>query len=196
MRRPPRSSNSSTRRQFLRRVGGIAGAAGLGSTAGCLGLRDAISSPPTAIGGTKAGDVNALSREAFSEFVDRQREQYGDHGVWGTDGTEPDHGAEFAGAWTRTVGLDSDGSPVPQPDSGSDLRAITDAAVVAYGIPERDEAGRQHYQLWLWAAARLPGEHDDGLLAATPGLRRVENRRRTQRGRRRDGAVQPRQRPY
>jgi len=174
MQRPPRSSNRSTRRQYLRRVGGVAGAAGLATTAGCLGLRDELSSPPTAIGGTAASDVNAVDHDAFTEFVDRQRDQYGDHGVWGIGRTEPDHGAEFAGAWTRTVGLDSDGNPVPQPDSAGGLRAVADAAVVAYGVPERNEAETQYYQLWLWAAARLPGEHDDGLLAATPGLRSVE----------------------
>lgn len=174
MRRPPRSADSTTRRQYLKRVGGAGGAAGLTATAGCLGLRDELTSPPTAIGGTAASDVNSLSQEAFVEFVDRQREQYDDHGVWGMNGTEPDHGAEFAGAWTRRVGLDSDGSPVPQPDSASGLRAVVDAAAVAYRTPDRDGAGRQYYQLWLWAAARLAGEHDGGLLAATPSLRRVE----------------------
>lgn len=175
MRRPPHSSDDrTTRRQYLRRIGGAGGAAGLTATAGCLGLRDDISPPATAIGGTGARAVNARSRQAFSAFVKRQHEQYGDHGIWGIAVTEPDHDAAFAGAWTRRIGLDSDGDPEPQPDSAASLRAIADAAVIAYEIPERDEPGTQYYQLWLWAAARLPGEHDGKFLAARPALRRIE----------------------
>lgn len=168
----PRSDDPSTpRRQFLRRTAGVAG---LAATAGCLGVRDRVSPPATAIGGTDAGAENALSREAFAGFVERQRERYGDHGVWGTAGTEPDHDASFAGAWTRTIGLDTDGDPEPQPDSPADLRAVVAAAVAAYEIPGRGDAGEHYHQLWLWAAARLPGEHDGGLLASTPALRRLE----------------------
>lgn len=173
MRRPPRSCDR-TRRQFLRRAGGAAAASSLVATAGCLGgVRDELAAPPTAIGGTTATVGTALSREAFDASVERQRTRYGDHGVWGI-GSEPDHDLEFVGAWTRRVGLDTDGDPRPDPDSTDGLRAVADAVAVAYEIPDREAAEKRQYQLWLWAAGRLVADADGGALAATPGLRRVE----------------------
>ncbi|KPN29460.1 hypothetical protein SY89_00173 [Halolamina pelagica] len=174
MRRPPRSATDS-RRQFLKRAAATLGVAGLTSTAGCLGdVRDNVSPPATAIGGTSAIAETALSKDAFDAYATRQREQYGDHGIWGAADSEPEHDLEFVGAWTRTIGVTADGSPAPQPEGPGDLRAVADSVVAAYEIPDRSTEEKQHYQLWLWAAGRLPGEADDGPVAATPGLRRVE----------------------
>ena len=174
MRRPPRGSDP-TRRQYLRRAAAAVGTAGLTATAGCLGgIRDDISPPPTAIGGTAATAETALSREEFDAYADRQHDRYGDHGVWGAGGAEPDHDLDFVGAWTRRIGVGTDGSPNPQPDSADGLRAVADAVVAAYAIPRSGEDGKEHHQLWLWAGGRLLAEGDGGLLAATPALRRVE----------------------
>jgi len=174
MRRPPRSATDS-RRQFLKRAAATLGVAGLTSTAGCLGdVRDNVSPPATAIGGTSAIAETALSKDAFDAYATRQREQYGDHGVWGAADSEPEHDLQFVGAWTRTIGLTTAGDPNPQPEDVRDLRAVADSVVAAYEIPERSTDDKQHYQLWLWAAGRLPGSADDGPVAATPGLRRVE----------------------
>ena len=173
MRRPPRGSDP-TRRQYLRRTAAGLGVGGLAATAGCLGgVRDDISSPATAIGGTSATTETSLSSDEFTAYAESQRERYGDHGVWGAGGTEPDHGLKFAGAWTRRVGVTTDGSPDPQPDSTDGLRAVADAAVAAYEIPRNDDEA-DHYQLWLWAAGNLLADTDGGLLAASPELRRVE----------------------
>ena len=173
MRRPPRGSGP-TRRQYLRRVGGTVATATLAATAGCLGgVRDDVSPPATAIGGTSAIAETSLSSDEFTTYAERQRERYGDHGVWGAGGAEPDHGLDFVGAWTRRIGVTTEGSPVPQPDSTDGLRAVADAAVAAYGIP-RDDNEADHYQLWLWTAGELLADTNGGLLAATPALRRVE----------------------
>ncbi|NHX36835.1 MULTISPECIES: hypothetical protein [Halolamina] len=174
MRRPPRSANNS-RRQFLRRAAGALGVAGLTGTAGCLGdVRDTVSPPATAIGGTSAMAETGLSNDEFDAYTTRQRERYGDHGVWGAADAEPEHDLQFVGAWTRTIGLTTAGDPDPQPDGTGALRAVADGVVAAYEIPDRSEDGKQHYQLWLWAAGRLPGESDDGPAAATAALRRLE----------------------
>ncbi len=173
MRRPPRGSDP-TRREYLRRAAAGLGIGGIAATAGCLGgVRDDLSPPATAIGGTSATAEVSLPRDEFAAYTETQRERYGDHGVWGAGGTEPDHGLTFAGAWTRRVGVNTDGSPAPQPDSTDGLRAVTDAAVAAYEIP-RDDDGTAHYQLWLWAAGDLLADADGSLLAATPALRNVE----------------------
>jgi hypothetical protein len=171
MRRPPRGSDA-TRRQFLRRAAAGLGVGGLAATAGCLGdLRDDVSPPPSATAETTATPDNALSESAFLDYAERQRERYGDRGVWGTAGTEPAHDTTFVGAWTETVALDAEGEAAEEP---ADPRAVVDAVAALYRSSIESADGSPLSQLWLWAGARLPGGGTDGVLAATRALRRVE----------------------
>lgn len=173
MRDAPRSADPSTpRRKFLRRTAGAVAAGGLVATAGCLGdVRDDVAPPASTTAQTDATSENALSKSAFLDYAENQRERYGDRGVWGTAGTEPDHGLSFVGAWTETAALNESGEAAEDPD---ERRAVVDAAAARYRTDSESDDGNPRDQLWLWAAGRLPGEQDDGFLAATRALRRVE----------------------
>lgn len=173
MRDAPRDSAPSTpRRRFLRRTVGTVATGGLGATAGCLGnVRDDVLPPAAVTVEADATRQNSHSTAEFASYVERQREQYGDYGVWGTAGSEPDHGLSFIGAWTETLTLSESGDATTDPASP---RAVVDAAAALYGATTQTDSGVRRYQLWLWAGGRLPGEQADGLLAATRTLRRVE----------------------
>jgi len=170
--RPPRSSDSATpRRQFLRRTAGAAATAGLAATAGCLGgIRDSVTPPAAVTVETDATSENSLSAAELGTYAERQQEQYGDHGVWGTAGTEPDHDLSFVGAWTESLGLGEDGQVTTNLAAA---RASVDAAAALYRTGTGSDSGTR-YQLWLWAAGRLPGEQADGRMAPTRALRRIE----------------------
>jgi len=88
-----------------------------------------------------------MSQQEFTEFVTNIDEIYGNAGVWGKSRTEPEHDLEYVGAWKSST-------PVKK-DTATKEFAILDSSVTLYRIPEKvSEDSQQHYQFWLWSAAR------------------------------------------
>lgn len=116
------------RRRYLAGLGAVTA----GSFAGCSGAFARTTRHEDAAT-VLVGDGDT-TKAAFGEFVDEMREKYGTAGVWGRAETEPDHGGEFADAWTTSLGH-GDGA--------------SDHAVALYRFPAGPN-GADSYQAWLW----------------------------------------------
>jgi hypothetical protein len=171
----PRNGPSSNpffdRRAFLRTSLATASAGLLGTTAGCM---DYLEPNATAFSGSPVSTAGGSTPEReFETYVSKIVEAYGDSGVWGTGRTEPAHSLRYVASWMRRLHLTENGEPYAG-DEGN-LQATADSALALYEIPGKvDEHGNQSFQLWLWAAARVPeSRRKSGLLGNGPVLRNV-----------------------
>lgn len=142
-----------SRRDALRAAGGLLAAAGV---AGCVEKRvtqrttHAESSTHWAL----TPDVGtALSETAFSSYVDRMADRYGESGVWGIDGAGSER---FETAYVQRFAMSrrtpgdpggTEASLVPDDVTPEAPLLITDACVAIY------DAGNDRHRYWLWAAA-------------------------------------------
>jgi hypothetical protein len=102
-----------------------------------------------------------MSRQEFAEFVENAEKMYGNAGVWGNSRTEPAHDLEYVGAWKSSKSVEK--------GDATEGVATLDSAVALYQIPGKvSEDNQQHYQFWLWSAARpVEGASDDEILPFT-----------------------------
>ena len=137
-----------SRRDALLAGGGILASGGL---AGCVERRVTRRETRVRDSSTWAlsPDVDAaLDEAAFESYVEDRADDYGDSGVWGSEG-EP--GEAFETAYVQRLGIPEDGSgqSALDPDAlelDSPL-LVVDAAVAVYEVAD----GR--YRYWLWLAA-------------------------------------------
>jgi hypothetical protein len=134
----------SSRRTFLRQLGGAVALGTLATTAGCT-------VPPWIQAGASGSGFEtaetALSRAAFDDYVARMADRYGDGGVWGLGDAPDDADTTFVGAWTRQL-TTGDGR-----DDGTGTLTVADFAVVCHRLGPRDGVDGQRHRYWLWAAA-------------------------------------------
>jgi hypothetical protein len=157
----PSQPSSTSRRRFLRRLGGVAALGIAASTAGCTSR--VVSSGG---GGAGAFDRADLDAATFDEYLDATRERYGNHGVFGL--RDPPDDASFVNAWVdRFTTGDDDGL------------ARADYAVARYHLGKSGAGDRM--DAWvLWAAARpmtetthlppLPGGYEPEAAVRVRGL--------------------------
>lgn len=155
---------SRSRRSVLQLLGGAATV----FTAGCFDwlTRSATDSHKRSIIGSKPEHSTA----SFTTYVERMRERYGDHGVWGIENKKSggQTGTEFLGAWSgRWVLLKSQTDTTRE--NGRQLRIPVDYAVVLYRVRGRtDEQDRPVHRLWLWSSA-TPNQSKRGYGSTTLG---------------------------
>ncbi|WP_205427174.1 hypothetical protein [Halorussus sp. MSC15.2] len=164
----------SSRRRFLRRVGGVAA---VGTLLGGAAHLD-VGFVRTKLGGDFGGALDLESPDSdefvppgeFAAYADRTREQYGDAALPWRKPTSLT--GEFVGAYAR------------QADVVPDERfAVQDAAVLVHRLDDGSDGGEAsgdaRYRLRLWSAGRLLGrlyEVDPwGIYRERPGFTWLEH---------------------
>lgn len=166
------STNTPTRRSYLRRTLELSATGPLVATAGCL---DVFEPSSTGRGDTPIREGSSgISADEFATYVKQMQGRYGDSGPWGTKRNEIDHGLSFRRAWTNQLHITENGKPY-QGDKDN-LLVISDNAAVLYEIPDKvDENGNQHFVILLWSVAHVPDwKRNGGILDGTPVFRQIQ----------------------
>lgn len=149
---------SYSRRKVLLAVG----TAGTTGVTGCLNwlTRSSSDSRELSISGVDSGHT----ANEFRAYVDRMRDRYGPHGVWGVRNGKNEQTADaseqltFVGAWSNQWVLGTSAE-----DEG--IHVPIDVAGVLYRVADEQQR-KQSHRLWLWSGA-IPTQPDDGVGSTT-----------------------------